>query len=116
MHKRIAKVVTASLMAAAMLSTTVATVVPMSVSAGLCVGETEFTKKGLPWHTCETSPAKQNFELTDAGTYKVEIVEPGGQAKGGESRWDLQFRHRKLRIHKGHTYKIHWEEIGRAHV
>lgn len=109
MHKRIAKVVTASLMAAAMLSTTVATVVPMSVSAGLCVGETEFTKKGLPWHTCETSPAKQKFALTDAGTYKVEIVEPGGQAKGGESRWDLQFRHRKLRIHKGHTYKIHWE-------
>ena len=40
MHKRIAKVVTASLMAAAMLTTTVATVVPMSVSAGLCVGET----------------------------------------------------------------------------
>ena len=47
MHKRIAKVVTASLMAAAMLTTTVATVVPMSVSAGLCVGETEFNKKGL---------------------------------------------------------------------
>ncbi len=39
MHKRIAKVVTASLMAAAMLTTTVATVVPMSVSAGLCVGD-----------------------------------------------------------------------------
>ncbi len=109
MHKRIAKVVTASLMAAAMLTTTVATVVPMSVSAGLCVGETDFTKKGLPWHTCETSPAKQKFSITKDGTYRVEIVNPGGSSRGGESRWDLQFRHRKLRIHKGHTYKIHWE-------
>lgn len=108
MHKRIAKVVTASLMAAAMLTTTVATVVPMSVSAGLCVGETEFNKKGLPWHTCETSPAKQTFKIENGG-YTVTIENPGGSSRGGESRWDLQFRHRKLKIQKGHTYKIHWE-------
>ncbi len=109
MHKRIAKAVTASLMAAAMLTTTVATVVPMSVSAGNMLGESTFDKKGLPWHTCETSPAKQQFEITSNGTYKCTIVEPGGAAKGGESRWDLQFRHRKLKIQKGHSYKVHWE-------
>jgi endoglucanase len=108
MHKRIAKAVTASLMAATMLTTTVATVIPMSVSAGNMLGESEFTKKGLPWHTCETSPAKQTFEIKD-GQYVCTIKEPGGQAKGGESRWDLQFRHRKLKIQSGHTYKIHWE-------
>lgn len=108
MHKRISKAITASFMAAAMLTTTVATVAPMSVSAGMMVGESEFTKKALPWHTCETSPAKQNFEIVD-GKFKVTVVNPGGAAAGGESRWDLQFRHRKLTIKKDHTYKIHWE-------
>ena len=109
MHKKIAKAVASSAMAAAMLTTTVATVAPMSVSAGNCLGESDFTTKGLPWHTCETSPAKQTFGLTDNGTYLCTIKNPGGANRGGESRWDLQFRHRKLKIQKGHTYKIHWE-------
>ena len=68
----------------------------------------EFNKKGLPWHTCETQPAKQTFKIENGG-YSVTIVNPGGSSRGGESRWDLQFRHRKLKIQKGHTYKIHWE-------
>ncbi len=109
MHKKITKAVASSLMAAAMLTTTVATVVPMSVSAGNMLGESTFTSKGLPWHTCETSPAKQTFGLTDEGTYKVTIVDAGGAAKGGEDRWDLQFRHRKLKIQENHKYVMHWE-------
>ena len=56
--KKISKVASAGLMAAAMLTTsTVAFIAPMSASAGQCLGETDFTKKGLPWHTCETNPA-----------------------------------------------------------
>ena len=65
MHNKITKAVTASLMAAAMLTTTVATIAPMSVSAGQVLGENDFTYKALPWHTCETNPAKQTFELTE---------------------------------------------------
>ena len=45
MQKKLVKAVTASLMAAAMLSTTAATFAPMSVSAGMCVGETSFNVK-----------------------------------------------------------------------
>ena len=55
MHNKITKAVTASLMAAAMLTTTVATIAPMSVSAGQVLGENDFTYKALPWHTCETT-------------------------------------------------------------
>jgi len=112
MHNKITKAVTASLMAAAMLTTTVATVVPMSVSAGQLLGEQTFDYKGLPWHTCETNPAKQTFELTSDGTFQVTVKNPGGAAAGGESRWDLQFRHRNLTIKAGHTYKVHWEVKG----
>jgi endoglucanase len=111
MHKKIAKAVAASLMATTLLSTTVATVVPMSVSAGEILGENTFEYKALPWHTCETNPAKQTFKL-DNGTFHVTVVEPGGEAKGGESRWDLQFRCRNLNFRAGHTYKIHWEVKG----
>lgn len=107
--KKISKVASAGLMAAAMLTTsTVAFIAPMSASAGQCLGETDFTKKGLPWHTCETNPAKQTFELND-GKYICKIVNPGGATRGGESRWDLQFRHRGLTIKSGHTYTLHWE-------
>ena len=68
MHNKITKAVTASLMAAAMLTTTVATIAPMSVSAGQVLGENDFTYKALPWHTCETNPAKQTFELDRKST------------------------------------------------
>ncbi len=105
MQKKLVKAVTASLMAAAMLSTTAATFAPMSVSAGMCVGETSFNKKGLPWHTCETNPAKQTFAIEN-GAYTVKIVNPGGEMREGEDRWDLQFRHRKLKIQKDHKYHI----------
>ena len=44
MHNKITKAVTASLMAAAMLTTTVATIAPMSVSAGQVLGENDFIR------------------------------------------------------------------------
>ena len=59
---------------------------------------------GLPWHTVETAPARQDFDISD-GTYNVTILNNDGP----ESRWDLQLRHRNLWIKKGHTYKVHWE-------
>ena len=111
MHKRIGKAITGSLLAATMLATTAASFVPMTMtaSAGSCVGQSDFNDGvGLPWHTCETNPAKQTFNISN-GTYNVTIVNPGGATRGGNSRWDLQFRHRKLKIQSGHTYKIHWE-------
>ena len=107
--KRIGKIASASLLAAAMLTTsTVAFIAPMTASAGQMLGETTFDKKGLPWHTCQTNPASQTFDISN-GSYNVKIVNPGGKARGGESRWDLQFRHRGLKIQSGHTYKLHWE-------
>ncbi|MGN0621543.1 MAG: glycoside hydrolase family 9 protein [Porcipelethomonas sp.] len=105
MQKKLVKAVAASLMTAAMLSTTVATFAPMSVSAGNMLGQSNFDEGvGLPWHTCETNPAKQSFELKD-GAYIVKII----NNKGPEGRWDLQLRHRGLKIQSGHTYKISWE-------
>ncbi|SEL41402.1 glycoside hydrolase family 9 protein [Ruminococcus albus] len=59
---------------------------------------------GLPWHTLENAPARQDFDISD-GTYNVTIMNNDGP----ESRWDLQFRCRNLVIHKGHTYKVHWK-------
>ncbi len=103
-HKRIAKAVAASLMATTMLTTTVATVVPMTVSAGQILGETSFDWKALPWHTCETNPAKQLFNL-DNGMFHVEIIKAQG---GDKDRWDLQTRHRNINFIAGHTYEITW--------
>jgi endoglucanase len=105
MHNKIAKAVTASLMATTLLSTTVGTVLPMTVSAaGQILGETTFDYKALPWHTCETSPAKQTFKIED-GAFHVTILNNQG---GDKDRWDLQVRHRNLNFYKGCTYKIKW--------
>ena len=109
MHKKIAKAVTSSLMAASMVASSVAALVPMSAAAGNCLGQNDFDDGiGLPWHVCVTNPAEQTFNI-DGGSYNVTIVNPGGKERGGDSRWDCQFRHRSLHIESGHTYKIHWE-------
>jgi endoglucanase len=109
MHKKMAKAITGSLMAATMLATTATAFVPMSAFAGSCVGQSTFEEGvGLPWHICVTNPAEQSFNISN-GTYNVTIVNPGGEARGGDSRWDCQFRHRSLHIEAGHTYKVHWE-------
>jgi len=107
--KKFSKVASAGVMAAAMLASSAAAFVApiMNASAGQCLGETDFQAKGLPWHTCESPPAKQTFELTK-GAYTVTLINIGGKANGGASRWDLQLRHRNLHIEKGHKYEMKW--------
>ena len=109
MNKKLAKAVAASFMAATMLTTTVATVVPMSVSAGQVLGENDFTHKALPWHTCETNPAKQLFDIDhsegDGGSFHVTILNNVG---GDGDRWDLQTRHRNLNFTANHKYTVTW--------
>ena len=103
MHKKISKAALSSLMSAAMLATSVAAVAPMTVNAGQVLGNGDFDDgTSLPWHTCESQPAKQTFEIKD-GKYVVHIVD---SENGPEGRWDLQFRHRGLNIIKGHKYTI----------
>ena len=106
MHKTFGKKIAGGLMAAAMaVSAATAVIAPMGAFAGDQLGQSTFDEGiGLPWHTCETNPAKQTFNIKD-GTYNVTIVNNDGP----ESRWDLQLRHRGLKIESGHTYKIHWE-------
>lgn len=110
MHKKIAKAITGSLLAATMAATTaVQFVAPMSASAGSVVGQSDFNDGiGLPWHTCVTQPAHLTFSITN-GAYKVTIDNNGGIDVGGDSRWDCQFRHRNLHIEAGHSYKISFD-------
>ena len=108
MHKKISKAIAGSLMSAAMLATAVTGVVApmsMSASAGQVLGETSFDHKALPWHTCETSPAKQDFKIEDE-SFHITIKVPLG---GEEAKWDLQFRHRNLNFKAGHTYKVSFD-------
>ncbi len=111
MHKNIYKAIAGSLMSAAMLATSVTSILaPMSASAGQQLGQTDFEDgTGLPWHTCETAPARQHFDVED-GKYVVTVDEQNG----GNGRWDLQLRHRGLKIVAGHTYKISGEVTASA--
>ncbi|MDD6097318.1 MAG: cellulase N-terminal Ig-like domain-containing protein, partial [Oscillospiraceae bacterium] len=104
MHKKISSAIVASLMAATMIAPTIGNVASMSVSAGQVLGESTFDYKALPWHTCETSPAKQEFSIEKA--FHITVLEPVG---GEKSKWDLQFRHRNLNFKAGHTYKVSFE-------
>ena len=111
LKKSFGKRLTSGIVTSAMLLTAAGSVLPgvLSASAGEQLGQNDFNDGvGLPWHTCETQPAKQNFTISD-GTYNIEIVENGGTDVGGESRWDLQFRHRKLKIVQGHSYTVKWK-------
>ncbi len=111
MHKKFSKAIAGSLMSAAMLATSLTAVIaPMSANAGQQLGQTDFEDgTGLPWHTCETAPAKQHFDIED-GKYIVTI----DNKDGGAGRWDLQLRHRNLKIVAGHTYKISGEVTASA--
>ncbi|MBR3024108.1 MAG: carbohydrate binding domain-containing protein, partial [Oscillospiraceae bacterium] len=80
------------------------------VSAGQVLGETSFDYKALPWHTCESSPAKQDFELTKDGTFHVTILKAQGADK---EKWDLQVRHRNLNFKSGHTYTVSFKAKGK---
>ena len=102
MHKRIKSAIAASIMAVSMIAPTVANVAPMVASAGQVLGETTFDYKALPWHTCETSPAKQDFRIED-GAFHITVLNAVG---GDHEKWDLQFRHRNLNFKAGHTYEV----------
>ena len=101
MHRNSKKII-ASLLALATIAPMAVTMTPLTASAGQVLGETDFTYKALPWHTCESSPAKQNFKIED-GAFHIEVVK--GEGADG-AKWDLQFRHRNLNFKKGHTYKV----------
>ena len=109
MHKKIARAITSSLMGASVLASSLAAIVPMNAAAGNCLGQNDFDDGiGLPWHICVTNPAEQSFTIS-GGTYNCTIVNPGGKTRGGDSRWDCQFRHRGLKIVAGHQYQISYE-------
>ncbi len=106
MHKKFSRAVIAGIMAVAMLAPMAAEFAPIDVSAGQVLGETSFDYKALPWHTCETSPAKQEFELTkegDNGVVHLTVLVPEG---GDGEKWDLQFRCRNLNFKANHEYKV----------
>ena len=105
MHKKFSKAIVASLMAATMVAPAIPAVAPMSASAGQVLGESTFEYKALPWHTCESSPAKQNFLIED-GAFHISIIRGTG-ADG--AKWDLQFRHRNLDFKAGHTYEVSFD-------
>ena len=109
LKKKIGKIVTASAVTACVLVNATAAMLPsmsMVAFAGQQLGQTDFDDGvGLPWHICESGPGKLKFDI-DGGTYNIEIVNPGGKAAGGESRWDCQFRHRGLILKKDHVYEV----------
>ena len=83
--------------------------IPLRSDAGEQLGQTNFDDGvGLPWHIVESAPGEMDFAIED-GVYSVTIVNPGGASRGGEDRWDCQFRHRGLKIVSGHQYKISYE-------
>ena len=82
---------------------------PTAVYAGQQLGQTDFDEGvGLPWHIVESAPGKMDFSI-DSGKYNVTIVDPGGASRGGEDRWDCQFRHRGLKIVSGHQYEVKYD-------
>ncbi len=101
MSSRKLRKVLATVAAVTLLAGSVATPV-MNVSAGEVLGETSFEYKALPWHTCESSPAKQNFAIED-GAFHVIILKASGADK---EKWDLQVRHRNLNFKSGHKYTV----------
>lgn len=99
----------AAVIAAGSLAPVCTQLVPMTAIAGQQLGQTDFEDGvGLPWHIVESAPGEMNFEI-DNGVYTVEIVNPGGVSRGGDDRWDCQFRHRGLKIVSGHKYRVSYE-------
>ena len=81
----------------------------LRASAGQQLGQTDFENGvGLPWHVCESVPGEMEFAIVD-GAYQITIVNPGGASKGGEDRWDCQFRHRGLTLVSGCTYEVSFD-------
>ena len=109
MQKKIRKKLHQRLIAASIAAASTLALVPSNVNAVSCVGEGTFDENiGVPWHITSATPAEQRFDIKN-GTYNVTIINPGGKNRGGDSRWDLSFRHGNIHIEAGHKYKIHWE-------
>ncbi|MCR5600335.1 MAG: glycoside hydrolase family 9 protein [Ruminococcus sp.] len=109
MQKKIKKTLRKRLAAVSVAAASTLALVSAEANAVSCLGQSTFDDGiGLPWHTCSALPAEQKFDISD-GTYNVTIVNPGGKERGGDSRWDLAFKHKNLYIKEGHTYNLHWE-------
>lgn len=67
------------------------------------LGETSFDYKILPWHLCQSAPAKQVFEITPDGELHITLLRAWGADK---EQWDLQLRHRNLNFKAGHRYTV----------
>lgn len=99
----------AAVMAAGALSPAELPSAPITAYAGQQLGQTDFEDGiGLPWHIVESAPGEMDFDV-DNGVYSVKIINSGGASKGGDDRWDCQFRHRGLKIVSGHKYKVSYE-------
>lgn len=106
---RALSVMAAAVITAGALLPVGAQLTPITADAGQQLGQTDFEDGvGLPWHIVESAPGEMEFEI-DKGVYTVTIVNPGGASRGGEDRWDCQFRHRGLKIVSGHQYKVSYE-------
>ncbi len=59
-----------------------------------------------PWHTCEDSGGKCQFQVVDVPgqsgnrAFRLTVLEPG------QNKWSVQMRHRGITLEQGHTYKI----------
>ena len=75
------------------------------VKYGLPIIDSTFDYNAFPWQPVTVSPASQDFKIED-GTFHITVIEPVGAEK---SKWDLQFKHKKLNFKKGHTYKVSFD-------
>ena len=55
------------------------------------------------WHVHASEPAEAVFtDDSENREYIVNVVNPGGEKRGGTDKWDLQFRVRGIEITEGH--------------
>ena len=108
--KKLVSVAAAAAMSVTALGTTVSSFATATVANAATVNELlgagDFNDgSALPWHVCESLTGKMNFSIQD-GVYVIEVVDPGGKSRGGEDRWDCQFRHRALTFRMNTTYRL----------
>ncbi len=69
-------------------------------SVGELIQENTFDSgRGLPWHVVESDTGKATFDIS-GGAYNVTVTNPG------VNRWDVQLRHRGLKLQSGHKYTV----------
>ena len=108
MKKQTSKHLLKKMMALSIAAVSTAAFAPFTAEAD-CLGQHDFNEGiALPWTVFQKSPAEQRFDIK-GGSLNITIVNPGGEKRGGDSRWDLGILHRNSHIEKDHKYKIHWE-------